>query len=56
MAEKKAKTAHKGASAQQRHLCPSCGADSRVTYFTGFGQKGFFWVCEKACGYKARTR
>ncbi len=56
MAEKKAKTAQKGSSAALRHACPSCGADSRVTYFTGFGSKGFFWVCEKGCGYMARTR
>ena len=39
------------------HVCPKCGSDSRVTYFTGFGeQKGFFWVCDKSCGYQARTR
>jgi hypothetical protein len=56
MAEKKAKTAQKGVAATHRHVCPSCGADSRVTYFTGFGPKGLFWVCEKGCGYKARTR
>ena len=58
MAEKKAKTAQKGpGAAVVRHACPSCGSDSRVTYFTGYGaQKGFFWVCDKACGYMARTR
>jgi hypothetical protein len=58
MAEKKAKTAQKGAgTAVVRHACPNCGSDSRVTYFTGYGaQKGFFWVCDKACGYTARTR
>ncbi len=56
MAEKKAKTAQKGGAVQTRRACPSCGADSKVTYYTGFGQKGFFWVCEKACGYTARTR
>ena len=58
MAEKKAKTAQKNPGAlMHKHNCPQCGADSRVTYFTGFGeQKGFFWVCEKACGYMARTR
>jgi hypothetical protein len=40
-----------------RHSCPKCGSDSRVTYFTGYGpQKGYFWVCDKACGYTARTR
>ena len=58
MAEKKAKTAQKGpGTVMVRHACPNCGSDSRVTYFTGYGaQKGFFWVCDKACGYMARTR
>ena len=58
MAEKKAKTAQKGpGNAMVRHACPNCGSDSRVTYFTGYGpQKGFFWVCDKSCGYVARTR
>jgi len=57
MAEKKAKTAQKGAgTVQTRHECKQCGADSRVTYFTGFGPKGYFWVCEKGCGYTARTK
>jgi hypothetical protein len=56
MAEKKAKTAQKANVNIQRHTCPSCGAESRVTYFTGFGPRGFFWVCEKGCGYTARTR
>jgi hypothetical protein len=57
MAEKKAKTAQKSGASSNRHACPSCGADSKVTYFTGYGaHKGLFWVCEKACGYMARTR
>ena len=57
MAEKKAKTAEKsGADQQKKHLCPSCGSDSRVVQYTGFGPRGFFWVCEKACGYTKRTR
>lgn len=58
MAEKKAKTAQKGkGSAIVRHRCPSCGADSRVTNFAGYGEfKGLFWVCEKGCGYMSRTR
>jgi hypothetical protein len=58
MAEKKAKTAQKNPGAlMAKHNCPSCGSDSRVTYFTGFGpQKGFFWVCDKGCGYMARTK
>jgi ribosomal protein S27AE len=55
MAEKRV-TAQKTGVAVHRHECPKCGADSRVTYFAGFGPKGFFWVCEKACGYVARTR
>ncbi len=55
MAEKKAKTAEKS-GAVQKHSCPSCGTESRVTYFTGFGRRGFFWVCDKNCGYMERTR
>jgi ssDNA-binding Zn-finger/Zn-ribbon topoisomerase 1 len=57
MAEKKAKTAEKNpGEVQHKHLCPQCGADSKVTLFTGFGRKGFFLVCEKACGYMGRIR
>ncbi|MBI4517016.1 MAG: hypothetical protein HY699_14505 [Deltaproteobacteria bacterium] len=57
MAEKKAKTAQKSADKVARaRACPNCGADSRVTYFTGYGRKGFFWVCEKECGFSERTR
>ncbi|MGH7906926.1 MAG: hypothetical protein ACREP6_09880 [Candidatus Binataceae bacterium] len=56
MAEKKARTAEKGSELQHKHLCPSCGSDSKVTLFTGFGRKGFFLVCEKNCGYVGRLR
>jgi ssDNA-binding Zn-finger/Zn-ribbon topoisomerase 1 len=56
MADKKAKTAEKTGVLQTKHLCPSCGTESRVTYFTGFGRRGFFWVCDKDCGYIERTR
>jgi ssDNA-binding Zn-finger/Zn-ribbon topoisomerase 1 len=56
MAEKKAKTAEKGGAALYKRTCPSCGSESRVTYFTGFGRKGYFWVCDKNCGYTERTR
>jgi len=55
MAEKKAKTAQKAASSAKR-LCPSCGAESRVVFYTGFGKKGYFWTCDKTCGYSERTR
>jgi transcription elongation factor Elf1 len=55
MAEKKAKTAEKR-QLQHKHLCPSCGADGRVTMFAGYGRKGFYVVCEKNCGYIGRTR
>lgn len=55
MAEKKAKTAQK-AKVQAKRSCPTCGAESRVTYFTGFGQRGYFWVCDQGCGYMERTR
>jgi ssDNA-binding Zn-finger/Zn-ribbon topoisomerase 1 len=56
MADKKAKTAEKSGATQKRHLCPTCGTENRVTYFTGFGRKGFFWVCEKNCGFMERAR
>ncbi|MGH7935291.1 MAG: hypothetical protein ACREQN_19290 [Candidatus Binataceae bacterium] len=56
MAEKKAKTAEKGGQAQHRHVCPTCGADSKVTMFAGHGRKGFYLVCEKNCGFVGRIR
>ena len=56
MAEKKAKTAEKGADVARKRNCPSCGAESRVVQFTGYGPRGFFWVCDKNCGYTQRTR
>jgi ssDNA-binding Zn-finger/Zn-ribbon topoisomerase 1 len=56
MAEKKAKTAEKGGAQQQKKLCPQCGAEARVVKFVGFGPRGFFWVCDKNCGYQQRTR
>ena len=57
MAEKRAKTAEKsGAAAASKHFCPTCNVESRVTYFAGHGRKGFFWVCDKNCGYMSRTR
>jgi hypothetical protein len=56
MAEKKAKTAEKNAGIQNRHICPQCGGESKVTLFAGYGRKGFFLVCEKNCGFIGRTR
>jgi hypothetical protein len=56
MAEKKAKTAEKGGDAAKKMLCPSCGADTRVVQYAGAGPRGFFWVCDKNCGYTRRTR
>ena len=56
MAEKKAKTAEKSAGAVNKRLCPTCGAESRVVQYAGFGQHGFFWVCDKSCGYTQRVR
>ena len=55
MAEKKAKTAEKGGDAGRKRPCPSCGAESRVVQYAGFGPHGFLWVCEKNCGYTERT-
>ena len=56
MAEKKAKTAEKGGELAHSRRCPRCGAETRVVQFAGFGPRGFFWVCEKSCGYSERTR
>ena len=56
MAEKKAKTAESGGDAGRKHMCPNCNAESKVIFYTGYGKKGFFWVCDKNCGYSARTR
>ncbi len=56
MAEKKAKTAEKGGDAARKRLCPSCGAESRVVQFTGYGPHGFFWVCDKNPEHARRTR
>jgi transcription elongation factor Elf1 len=57
MAEKKAKTAEKSrGDVGYKHTCPSCGAESKVTMFAGHGRRGFFLVCDKNCGYVARTR
>jgi hypothetical protein len=56
MAEKKAKTAESRGADTRKHQCPSCSADTKVVFYTGFGRKGFFWVCDKNCGYSARTR
>ena len=55
MAERKAKTAEKSGDSKKRQ-CPTCGGESRVVQFTGYGPHGFFWVCEKNCGYTERTR
>ena len=56
MAEKKAKTAESAGEAGHKHMCPNCGSESKVIFYTGFGKKGFFWVCDKNCGYNTRTR
>ena len=62
MAEKKAKTAQKRGNEIVKRQCAKCGSSVQVTYFTGFGPKGLFWVPEgKECGetecpYPARTR
>ncbi|MGH7986643.1 MAG: hypothetical protein ACREQX_10225 [Candidatus Binataceae bacterium] len=56
MAERKAKTAEKGRQNEHKHLCPTCGSESKVTMFAGFGRKGFYLVCEKNCGFVGRIR
>ena len=56
MAEKKAKTAEKSGKGTKKALCPSCGAETRVVQYAGARPRGFFWVCDKNCGYTRRTR
>jgi hypothetical protein len=56
MAEKKAKTAEKGGDAGRKVMCPQCGAECRVVQQVGAGPRGFFWTCDKACGFSRRTR
>jgi transcription elongation factor Elf1 len=56
MAEKKAKTAEKAGEVARKHLCPNCSAETKVVMYAGFGKRGYFWVCDKNCGYTARTR
>lgn len=55
MGAKKAKTAQK-TTTQQKHVCPDCGNEAKIVMYAGYGDRGLFWVCEKACGYKQRTR
>lgn len=54
MAEK-AKTAQKNRDVSNKRACPVCGAESKVMQFTGFGKKGFFWVCDKNAEHQVRT-
>ena len=51
---RKAKTAQKDKKSDSQ-LCPTCGAQSRVVQFAGFGKKGFYWVCEKNVEHAATT-
>ena len=53
--EKKAKTAATKEAVHKR-LCPDCGAESRVVQYTGYGPKGFFWVCDKDQKHVQPTR
>ncbi len=55
MAIKQAKTAQKSGDSD-KPTCPDCKADLKVVKFAGYGDTGLFWVCEKDCGYKKRTR
>jgi len=52
----KAKTAQKADAARNKRFCSTCGAESKVIQFAGFGQKGFFWVCDKNADHVMRTR
>ena len=53
----KAKTAQKGKEAgPAKRDCPTCGGESRVMQFAGFGKKGFYWVCDKNAEHTVKTR
>jgi len=52
----KARTAQKGDAARNKRPCPTCGSESKIIQFTGFGPKGFFWVCDKNPEHLTRTR
>jgi ssDNA-binding Zn-finger/Zn-ribbon topoisomerase 1 len=52
----KAKTAQKSDAMRNKRACPVCGGESKVVQFTGFGPKGFFWVCDKNPEHVTRTR
>lgn len=56
MAERKAKTAESRGSGGKKVACPDCGSDARIVQYAGYGPRGFFWVCEKECGFMRRTR
>lgn len=56
MAERKAKTAESRDTGGRKPTCGACGADTRIVQYAGYGPRGFFWVCEKECGYTRRTR
>ncbi len=57
MAEK-AKTAQKSDALRAKRFCPTCGTgtEMKVIQFAGYGQKGFFWVCEKNTDHMLPTR
>ena len=54
MAEKKAKTAEKSGAVQKK-ACPALVPGARSAIH-GYGPRGYFWVCDKNCGYQQRTR
>jgi hypothetical protein len=56
MAERKAKTAENRGAGANKVTCPACSSDARIVQYAGYGPRGFFWVCEKDCGFMQRTR
>jgi hypothetical protein len=54
----KAKTAQKLDTLRMKRFCPTCGAgaEMKVIQFAGYGQKGFFWVCDKNSDHTVATR
>jgi hypothetical protein len=54
----KAKTAQKSDALRAKKFCPTCGggAEMKIVQFAGYGQRGFFWVCDKNSAHVAPTR
>lgn len=55
---KTAKASSGKKTTQSAPLCPNAkGPDERLVRVlkTGFGDRGFYWICDKACGFQTRN-